>query len=183
MRDAVVGQPVTPDTTLATIADLSQVWFLARVFEKNLSQVTTGAAAEVTLNAYPKERFQGTVEYLSKQIDPTARTLVARIGLANRADLLRLGLFGTARVSAKGAENQAPVLVIPRDAVSEIAGKTVVFVQEPDGDYEVHDVVLGEEALGKVRVVRGLREHELVVVDGVFTLKSAVMKSSFGEAE
>ena len=182
-RDAVVGQPVTPDTTLATIADLSQVWFLARVFEKNLSQVATGAAAEVTLNAYPKERFQGTVEYLGKQIDPTARTLVARIGLTNRGDLLRLGLFGTARVSTKGAESHTPVLVVPRDAITEIADKTVVFVQEPDGDYDVHEVVLGEEALGKVRIVRGLREHELVVVDGVFTLKSAVMKSSFGEAE
>ncbi|HEY0464385.1 MAG TPA: efflux RND transporter periplasmic adaptor subunit, partial [Polyangiaceae bacterium] len=97
-RNAIVGQPVAPETTMATITDLSQVWFLARVFEKNLSEVRVGAAVEVTLNAYPKERFQGSVEYLGKQIDPTARTLVAWIVLTNRADLLRLGLFGTARV-------------------------------------------------------------------------------------
>ncbi|MEI9939585.1 MAG: efflux RND transporter periplasmic adaptor subunit [Pseudomonadota bacterium] len=182
-RNAIVGQPVAPDATLATITDLSQVWFLARVFEKNLSVVRVGAPVEVTLNAYPKERFQGSVEYLGKQIDPTARTLVARIALTNRADLLRLGMFGTARVGTGEESDHKSVLVVPRDAVTEIGGKTVVFVQQPDGDYDVHEVVLGEEALGKVRVVSGLREHELVVVDGVFTLKSAVMKSSFGEAE
>ena len=182
-RDAIVGQPVVPEATLATITDLSQVWFLARVFEKNLSDVRVGASVEVTLNAYPKERFQGSVEYLGKQIDPTARTLVARIVLANRADLLRLGLFGTARVGTGEELEHRSVLVVPRDAVTEIGNKTVVFVQQADGDYDVHEVVLGEEALGKVRIVSGLREHELVVVDGVFTLKSAVMKSSFGEAE
>ncbi|MET0795452.1 MAG: efflux RND transporter periplasmic adaptor subunit, partial [Polyangiaceae bacterium] len=182
-RDAIVGQPVVPEATLATITDLSQVWFLARVFEKNLSDVRVGAQVVVTLNAYPKERFQGSVEYLGKQIDPTARTLVARIVLANRADLLRLGLFGTARVGTGAESAQQPVLVVPRAALTEIGGKTVVFVQQADGDYDVHEVVLGDEALGKVRIVSGLREQELVVVDGVFTLKSAVMKSSFGEAE
>jgi cobalt-zinc-cadmium efflux system membrane fusion protein len=182
-RDAIVGQPVTPEATLATITDLSQVWFLARVFEKNLSEVRVGAPVEVTLNAYPKERFQGSVEYLGKQIDPTARTLVARITLTNRADLLRLGLFGTARVGTGEESDHKSVLVVPRDAVTEIGDKTVVFVQQADGDYDVHEVVLGEEALGKVRVVSGLREHELVVVDGVFTLKSVIMKRSFGEAE
>ena len=182
-RDAIVGQPVAPEATLATITDLSQVWFLARVFEKNLSDVRVGAPVEVTLNAYPKERFPGSVEYLGKQIDPTARTLVARIVLANRADLLRLGLFGTARVGTGDESEHQSVLVVPRDAVTEIGDKTVVFVQHADGDYDVHEVVLGEEALGKVRIMSGLREHELVVVDGVFTLKSAVMKSSFGEAD
>jgi len=120
---------------------------------------------------------------LGKQIDPTARTLVARIALTNRGDLLRLGMFGTARVATGEQADRKSVLVVPRDAVTAIGDKTVVFVQQPDGDYDVHEVVLGEEALGKVRVVSGLREHELVVVDGVFTLKSAVMKSAFGEAE
>lgn len=182
-RDAIVGQPVAPEATLATITDLSQVWFVARVFEKNLSEVRLGAEVVVTLNAYPKERFQGSVDYLGKQIDPTARTLVARIVLSNRQDLLRLGLFGTARVATGEQSDPKVALVVPRDAVTEIADKTVVFVQQADGDYDIHEVVLGEESLGKVRVVSGLREQELVVVDGVFTLKSAVMKSSFGEAE
>ncbi len=182
-RDAVVGQPITSDQTIATIADLSEVWFLGRVFEKNLAEVRGGALAEIHLNAYPKDRFQGTVEYLSKQIDPTARTVVARIRLTNRDDLLRLGLFGVARVATGESSSRAPALVVLRDAVTEIGGKSVVFVREPDGDFEVHEVVLGDGALGKVEVMSGLREGEQVVVDGVFTLKSVVLKRTLEEGE
>jgi cobalt-zinc-cadmium efflux system membrane fusion protein len=182
-RDAVVGQPVTSTEVIATIADLSEVWFLARVFEKNLGQVRVGAAAEVQLNAYPDERFSGSIEYLGKQIDPTARTLVARIRLQNRADLLRLGLFGIARVGTGEKPKATPAIVIPRSAVTEIGNQPVVFVRQPDGDFDVHKIVLGEGALGKVQILNGLREGEEVVVDGVFTLKSSVLKSTLAEEE
>lgn len=183
-RDAIVGQPVNANQTLATIADLTEVWFLGKVFEKNLSQVRIGAPAEITLNAYPKSSFNGSVEYLGKQVDPTARTVMARIRITNRDDLLRLGLFGVAHVGTGEESTRAPVLVIPETAVTEIADKTSVFVKEPDGDYALHEVTLGDRALGKVEVVHGLREGEQVVVAGVFTLKSATLKSTFaGEEE
>lgn len=182
-RDAVVGQPVNAEQTIATIADLKEVWFLARLFEKNLGQAHVGAPADVQLNAYPNEHFQGVVEYLAKQIDPAARTVTARIRLANRSDLLRIGLFGVAHVGTGEDAKKPPVLVVPRNAVTEVGGKPVVFVQQPDGDFDVHEVVLGDSALGKVEVVSGLRVGEPVVVDGVFTLKSAVLKSTFGEEE
>lgn len=180
-RDAVVGQPVTAEQTIATIADLSEVWFLARVFEKDLGRLNIGSKAEVQLNAYPKERFDGVVEYIGKQLDPVARTLTARIRLANRKDLLRIGLFGSARVAVAEEAKKGPVLVVPQNALTEIGGKTVVFVRHPDNDFELHEVVIGESALGKVEVVSGLREGEEVVFDGVFTLKSAVLKSTLAE--
>jgi cobalt-zinc-cadmium efflux system membrane fusion protein len=182
-RDALVGQPVTADQTIATIADLRELWFLARVFEKNLDQTHVGAPADVQLNAYPKERFRGSIEYIGNQIDPAARTVTARIRLVNRANFLKIGLFGVAHVGTGGNTDQRPIIVVPRDAVTEIGGKPVVFVQQPDGDFDVHDIVLGEAALDKVAVVSGLRIGEPVVVDGVFTLKSAVLKSTFGEEE
>ena len=182
-RDAIVGQPVTADQTIATIADLAEVWFLGRVFEKNLGQIHVGAAAEIQLNAYPKERFTGSIEYLGKQIDPTARTVVARIRLTNRGEFLRIGLFGVARVGTGDEAKKKPVLVVPRSAVTEIGNKPTVFVRQPDGDFDLHEVVLGESALGKVEVVNGLREGEQAVVEGVFTLNSAVLKSTFGEQE
>ncbi|MGH7271055.1 MAG: efflux RND transporter periplasmic adaptor subunit, partial [Polyangiaceae bacterium] len=161
-----------------------EVWFLGRVFEKDLGRIRVGAPAEVELNAYPKEHFTGHVEYLAKQVDPIARTITARIRLTNRNDLLAIGLFGNARVAAgSGDEAKAPTLVVPRDALTEIGGRQALFVREPDGDFELHDVVLGDASLGKVQIVSGLREGEQVVVEGVFTLKSAVLKGAFGEEE
>jgi membrane fusion protein, heavy metal efflux system len=181
-RDAVVGQPVTPDHILATIADLREVWFLARVFEKSLAQIQVGAAVEIQLNAYPDEKFSGSVEYLGKQVDSSARTVTARIRIANRSDLLRLGLFGVAHVAAATQDERArSAIVVPRSALTEIAGKPVVFVRQPDGDFDLHAVVLGDAALGKVQVLNGLRIGEELVVDGVFTLKSTLLKSTFSE--
>jgi cobalt-zinc-cadmium efflux system membrane fusion protein len=180
-RDAVIGQPVAPEQVLASIANLSEVWFLGSVFEKNLSQVRTGAAAEVQLNAYPKERFPGSVEYLSRQIEPAARTVTARIRLTNRGDLLRLGLYGVAHVDLGERAEKPPVLVLPRSAITEIGNQPIVFVQQPDGDFDAHRVVLGQSSLGKVEIVSGLREGERAVVQGVFTLRSVVLKGTFGE--
>ncbi len=182
-RDAVVGQPVTAETVLATIADLSSVWFLARVFEKDLARLHAGSGADVTLNAYPAERFEGTLEYLGKQVDPIARTLTARVLLTNRDEKLRLGLFGTARISIREASTRPAAVVVARDALAEVGGKQVVFVRQADGHFELHEVVLGENAAGKVEVLSGLREGEDVVIEGVFTLKSMVLKSAFAEEE
>jgi cobalt-zinc-cadmium efflux system membrane fusion protein len=181
MRSAVVGQPVTADQTLGTIADLAEVWFLARVFEKDLGQLKLGSNAEVHMNAYAHEHFNGTVEYIGQQIDPVGRTVTARVRLKNPRSLLRIGLFGTCQVSTGAAEKTEPKLVVDQASVTELAGKTVVFVREREGEFELHEVTLGREALGKVEVLEGLREGEEVVSDGVFTLKSLVLKGSFAE--
>lgn len=181
-RAAVIGQPVTPEDTIASIADLSEVWFLGRVFEKDLSAIQLGARAEVELNAFPKRRFDGKVEYLGQQIDPTVRTLTARIRLTNSDDALRIGLFGAAHVATASSHSE-PVLCVPRSAISEVGGKTVVFVRQTDGDFDMHEVVLGESNLGKVQILSGLREGENVVTQGAFTLKSAVLRNSLAEEE
>ena len=180
-RNAVVGQPVTPDQALGTIAGLDEVWFLGRVFEKDLGRLRTGAAAEVHLNAYPEEHFRGNVEYLGHEVDPVGRTLTARLRLANERGLLRLGLFGTAEVVVPSEREATPKLVVPRSAVTEVANKTVVFVAHGKTEFELHEVTLGNEAPGKVEVLAGLREGEAVVTRGVFTLKSVVLKGSFAE--
>ena len=74
-------------------------------------------------------------------------------------------------------------VVVPLSAITQLPEKNVVFVLQPDGDFEVHPVTLGGSAAGRVEVLGGLREGERVVVDGVFTLKSAVMKGTFGEED
>lgn len=180
-RDAMVGQPVGAEQVLGTVADLSEMWFLARLFEKDLEHVRVGAQVDVQLNAYTTELFSGVIDLIGQQIDPVARTVTARIRLKNRDGLLRFGLFGSALVAVDTDDKAEPRLVIPRDAVTEIAGKQVVFVLQADGDYEIHPVVLGVSAPGLVEVISGLREGEQVVSEGVFTLKSLVLKSSLAE--
>ena len=73
--------------------------------------------------------------------------------------------------------------MVPLSAVTRIADRDCVFVHQPDGDFEVHHVTLGRSAAGRVEIVVGLRAGEQVAIDGVFTLKSAVLKGTFGEED
>lgn len=177
-RSAIVGQPVTSEQVLGTIADLSAVWFVGRVFEKDLSRVRVGARAEVILNAHPEASFVGHVDTIGRQVDPVARTVTARIRLENREDLLRVGLFGTARIEVGVSSKET--LVVPRAAVTEIGGRPVVFVRH-GAAFEVHGVVLGESVVGKVEVLSGLDAGEDVVIDGVFALKSMILRQTLDE--
>ncbi len=179
-RDAIVGQPITPEQTLASIADLSEVWFLARVYEKDLDRVRAGARADVQLAAYRSETFRGAVEFVGRQIDPSARTFSARIRLANRGDLLSIGLSGTALVTTTDAAAKVAKPVVSRAAVADVGDKSVVFVRR-GGDFDAREVTLGESAGGRVEVLTGVREGEEVVVQGVFAIKSAMLKSTFAE--
>lgn len=182
-RDAVVGQPIGTEAVLATIVDLSEVWFLGRIFEKDLAKLARGAKAEVELNAYPDEHFHGTVDYVSQQIDPLARTLTARVRVGNPEHRLRLGLFGRAHVELADANAAEPQLVVPRDALTDVGGKSVVFIRAADGDFVLHEVTVGESAMDDVQVLSGVSEGEAVVVSGVFTLKSLLLKSTLAEDE
>ncbi|MFZ6182804.1 efflux RND transporter periplasmic adaptor subunit [Nannocystis pusilla] len=181
-RNVVIGQPVTPEQTLATIADLDHAWFIARLFEHLLAKVRVGASVEVELNAYPDHPFHGTLDYIAPRVDVEAQTVVARVPLDNREDLLRIGLFGKARIVVTDPEGAPePMLAVPRDALVEVGGKTVVFVRGEDGAFEPHEVVLGTAGPGVVEVLKGLREGESVVTRGAWTLKSVLLKSTFGE--
>jgi membrane fusion protein, heavy metal efflux system len=181
-RQAVRGEGVTAERVLAEIADLSHAYFQVRVFEKDTASVRQGSKAEVRLNAHPEVVFEGTVESVGHHVDANARTVLARIKIADRDNLLKVGFFGNARiVDAGGTRPQRARLAIPLHAVTEIAGRRIVFVRTNDGEFEVHEVSVGRSAEGEVEILSGLRSGEDVVSEGVFTLKSAVLKSTFGE--
>lgn len=180
-RTSVPGQTVEPSQSIIEVGDLSELWFQARVFEKDLSRVRVGSQADVVLNAYPRQRFSGKVEYIAQQIDPVARTLLARIRLANADGELRVGLFGNAHIALD--EDARRALVVPTNAITEIGKQQVVFVRHEDGDFEKHVVITGEHAMGVTEIVQGIEEGEKVVVDGVFNLKSIVLKSTIAEDE
>jgi cobalt-zinc-cadmium efflux system membrane fusion protein len=182
-RDAVQGQSVNAEHVIAVIGDLDQVYFLGRLFEKDLAKVKTGAATEVRLNAYPSEVFEGTIQTIGRQIDPAARTVTARILVRNHGDLVKVGLFGTARVVIGSSAARTQRVVVRNGAVTRVAEKDVVFVRQPDGDFELHPVTLGRAAAGQIEILSGLRAGEAVVVEGVFSLKSAILKQTFGEEE
>lgn len=182
-RNATMGQPVLAEQVLGTIADLRQVWFVARVYEGDLNHVHVGDRAAVRFNAYPDRHFDGQVSHLGEQVDPVTRAVTARIVLDNSEGLLRLGLFGTMHVTAVASSPKRAPLVVPEGAVTDIGGKPTAFVQVGEASYELRVVVLGASAVGKVEIVSGLGDGDEIVVDGAFTLKSVTLRGTLGNED
>ncbi len=170
-----LGELIKPEEKPYTIADLSTLWIVLDVYEKDLGRVAAGTAAEVRVDAYPAERFFGQIVYLSDVLDEATRTARARVEVDNRRGRLRPGMFATAIITLP-SETLAPVVTIPAAAVQRINGRAVAFVQESAGTYTVRHLTLGRETEGTVEVQSGIIEGERVVTDGSFTLKSEVLK-------
>ncbi len=176
----IVDQQITGGTgvksldnspNLFTIADLSTVWVVCDVYEDMLPRVHVGDTAEITLNAYPDQKFPGKVINISEVLDPTTRAAKVRIELTNPKGLMRAGMFVTA--TFKGSQ-LVQRIVIPTSAVVHLHDKDWVFV--PDGDKQFRRVALQlgpQTSDGFVQVIAGLQPQEKVATNAL-QLASAV---------
>jgi cobalt-zinc-cadmium efflux system membrane fusion protein len=176
------GLLVEREASLFEIADLSTVWAVADVYEKDLGRVEAEGGVEVRTDAYPGVTFSGRIELIEPALDEESRTAHVRVALDNRSGQLRPGMFVTVAVPLKGAaEVRAPA--VPAEAVQKLSGIPAVFVEKEPGRYELRPVETGLEAHGMVEIRHGLEEGELAVVQGAFVLKSEVLKRTIGGDE
>ena len=177
-RDLTKGELVETTNKLFAVADLSTVWVVANVSEKDVSYVQHATTVpnqpvEVHVTAYPDDVFQGTVVYVGDVLDTATRTMQVRLTLANPTGRLKPEMFATIRVSSEPA---ADVLVVPEAAVQHDRDRSFVFVQQEPGVFEARTVRLGEKNGTFAEVLDGLRQGEVVVKEGAFTLKSELLK-------
>ena len=151
-RAANPGEVVEANREILRVADLSNVWVVGQVFERDLARVRTGSGASVTSEAYPGRIWRGRVTYIDSQLDPATRTAQVRVEVANPGQALKLGMFVGVGFGALGtAEATAPT--VPASAVQTIGGRTVVFLATPDPSaYVMRPVRIGAEAAGRYPV-------------------------------
>ena len=181
-KHVTVGELVTPERSMFTIADLGHVWIWIDVYEQDLRNVHLDDDVSVEVDAYPRERFEGKVSYLSDQVDVDTRTVRARIDVDNPDRKLRPGMF--ARVTLSDPHFEAsdiePSLVVPAGAVQRDGSEFVVFVPLGDNRFERHEVTVGRRAGGFAEILSGLGPDDVVVVEGTFLLKSEASKEQMG---
>ncbi|BDG04682.1 efflux RND transporter periplasmic adaptor subunit [Anaeromyxobacter oryzae] len=172
-RPANPGMEVRADggTSLVTVADLSRLWVLADVYERDLGQVAEGQAASVKVAGFPGKVFEGRVGHVGDLVDPATRTVKVRIEVANPDRLLKPEMF--ARVSLRGAPGEA-VLTVPAQAVLSDGEASAVVVALGEGRFQKRTIESGPEQDGRVRVLAGLAPGDQVVVDGALFLRAAI---------
>lgn len=179
---AFEGMKVSPADRLYEIADLSRVWVLADVSEKDLGVVRVGLPARVILAAEPGAEWTGTVTFVAPTVKPETRTVEARIEVDNGNGVLKPEMFTDVFIEG----SPAPVLTVPESAVIQTGERTLVFVDKGQGQYEPREVALGSRVAGGYEVLRGVVAGERVVVSANFlldsesSLRSAIARESGG---
>ena len=178
---AVVGSWLEAGSKLFTVADLSKVWVIIDIFEKDLGLIRPGLAVTLQAEAYPGQTFQGRLTMISDTLDPSKRTAKGRVVVPNPAGRLKPGMFLEARLTPSGAQL---LLVIPQAAVRQVEGRTAVFIPRADGrKFGLREVRTGRTFRDYVEILQGLKEGEEVVTQGSFDLKAELLKGTLGEQE
>jgi RND family efflux transporter MFP subunit len=174
-RTANLGLVTNMSQELFTVADLSTVWVMASINEKDFSTVHVGATAIVTAPAYPGRVWKGHVVYIRPQVDPSTRTAQARIEVANPGESLRLDMYMDVAFTTKGG---AKGLAVPESAVQAIGEKQYVFLpaKDSEGSFTVRQVKLGPSSNGFYPVLDGLKLGDEVVKEGSFILKAEAIR-------
>jgi Cu(I)/Ag(I) efflux system membrane fusion protein len=163
------GASFAAGASLFRINGLRTVWANAQIPEAQVSAVAVGSHVDATATAWPGTTFKGEVIALLPQVDPTTRTLSARVALANPEFALSPGMFVTLELAGRPIE---PQLAVPSEAVIETGERTVVIAARDGGGFDVVNVKTGVEQGGRTAILSGLTEGQSIVISGQFLIDS-----------
>jgi cobalt-zinc-cadmium efflux system membrane fusion protein len=177
---ASIGEAVESSTELLAITDMSSLWVLADIFEKDLSHIKTGQAVHVRVASYPGRTFQGKITYVADTIDPKTRTAKVRCVVENESGPLKLEMFATVEIPI---DRTSSVLAVPDSSIQQIEGNPVVFVRNSEKEFQKREVQTGIASGGYTEIKSGLKAGDLAVSQGSFVVKTAFLRNLIGENE
>jgi Cu(I)/Ag(I) efflux system membrane fusion protein len=163
------GMFVKPADIIMSLADLSSVWLLAEVFERQADWVEVGQPAEVTLPFLPGRNWEGTVEYIYPSLDPKTRTLKARLRFPNPDEALKPNMYANVKIYGGPLED---IVVIPIEALIRSGREERVIIARGGGRFESRRVRAGIESGEWVQMLEGVAPGEEIVVSGQFLIDS-----------
>jgi Cu(I)/Ag(I) efflux system membrane fusion protein len=171
-KNAVAGVAVQSGSVLFEVADLTQVWVTADIYEQDISRVRVGQRARLELASYPGEMQTGKVTFISPILDSGTRTLRLRLEFKNKSDRngprLRPGMYGTVYLDLPSTTG----LTVPAEAVVDTGDTHYLFVSKAGGRFEPRKVKVGAHLKDKVEILSGVAEGETVVTTGNFLVDS-----------
>ncbi|MBR0797275.1 efflux RND transporter periplasmic adaptor subunit [Bradyrhizobium jicamae] len=166
-RNAIEGMRAQPGDVLFRIADVSLLWAVIDVAERDLGSIAIGQPVTVRARSYPGRRFEGRIGVIYPQVNKETRTARVRIELPN-ADLALLpDMYVDAEIDTGG---QAPVLAVADSAVLDTGSRQTVLIDKGRGRYEPREVKLGRRGDGYVEIRDGLSEGDAVVTSANFLI-------------
>ncbi|RPI35714.1 MAG: efflux RND transporter periplasmic adaptor subunit [Nitrospiraceae bacterium] len=165
---ALQGMRVMPGEKLFDIADLSQVWIIADIYEYELPMIKIGQPAVISLSNFPGKEFASRIDYVYPTMSAETRTAKIRFTIPNPGGQLKPQMFTNVEVKVDLGKR----LAIPDDAVIDTGTRQIVYVDTGDESFEPREVRLGIRAEGLREVLSGLKAGERVVSSAAFLVDS-----------
>jgi len=156
------GTSVTPQTPIALVVDMDKVKIKLDITEEYLSRIALGQEAEVSLQAYPDEKFKGAVSRISPVLDLETRTAPIEIIIPNSDHRIKSGMFAQVQLTL---EEHKDVAVIAKEAIMGRGPDVYVYVVEANTAHQ-KNIKLGIHQGAFYEVKEGLKAGDLVVVMG-----------------
>jgi cobalt-zinc-cadmium efflux system membrane fusion protein len=166
------GQVIQAGTTQAfTISNMSTVWVLANVYQQDLPYVHVGDPVTILTDSYPGSEFHGKISYVAAALDPTTRTLQARIDVNNPQEKLKNNMYVIAQVEAGKMKNAiaVPNAAVLRDAENE----PFVYTLAGQDQFAMRSVTIGQTSEQNTEITSGLARGDRVVANGSLFLQFA----------
>ena len=168
-RTANPGLNIDLSTALFTVTDLSTVWVVADLYERDFASVGVGSPVAITTTAYPGLELRGRVDYIDPQVQADTRTAKLRAEVPNAGNRLRFGMFVEVSIGARAAR---PVVMVPKNAVQTVGAKSVVYVSTAPGRFVPHEVTVGDTMGDHIAITSGVEAGDQVVTEGAFFVRA-----------
>jgi cobalt-zinc-cadmium resistance protein CzcA len=170
-RDINTGELAEPSHELFSLADLSEVWVVGNVYEKDIPKIQLGQPVAITVDSLGDQVFNGHVTYIGSILNPNTRTMDIRIQVANAAQQLKPNMFARMKIRTGYRDS----LVVPASAIQHAGDYAFAYVPLAPHRYEERRVEVGLTEEGQTQLLSGLTAGQQIVTEGTLALKGEVL--------
>jgi len=168
-KNAIEGEMVKAGVEIIKMADLSNLWLKADIYESDLEKISIGSKTEVNFSYNPTKIYSGNISFIYPTINPLTRTATIRINLTNNNDELKPAMYGNVKIMGN---NLGETLAVPETAILRSGKNDIVILSLGDGKFKPADVKLGLYSDGFYQVISGLKQNDVIVSSGQFMIDS-----------
>lgn len=164
------GQPIVK------VANLDNVWAVFDAYENQIETLKKGQQIAIKTNAYPNQNFEAEISFIDPVLNSSTRTVTVRAELANKNQLLKPGMFVTAKVETANQNSaEKETIIIPKSAVLWTGERSIVYIKTNAKQpvFELREVQLGGDLGENYEIVNGLEIGDEIVTNGTFTVDAA----------
>ena len=172
--------------TLLEIADISNVWVEAHIYDYEIALIKKGMPVTMTLPYTPGKIYKGKVSFIYPYVEKQTRDVIVRFEFPNKNNQLKPDMYADISLIA----DQGKGIVVPYESIIRSGGKKIVFVEKGKGEFEPRKVITGFPVNdNEIHIIKGIAEGEKIVRSGQFMLDSesnlneSVNKMSFNKED